>query len=93
MTKTYNTGKNDAGKNHLGLVLGGFAGALEAVGLVGTYGATIYSDNNWKSVGDGVGRHTDALLRHQLSKMGVVELLDNLYKDCGLWYYDYNLMV
>ena len=45
MTKQYNTGKNDAGKNRLGLVLGGFADALEDVGLVGTYGASIYSDN------------------------------------------------
>ena len=84
MTKPYNTGKNDAGKNRLGLVLGGFAGALEAVGLVGAYGATVYSDNSWKSVGNGVGRYTNALLRHQLSKMMVVELLDNLYEDCAL---------
>ena len=43
MTRQYNTGKNDAGKNRLGLVLGGFAGALEAVGLVGTYGTTIFT--------------------------------------------------
>lgn len=31
--------KLDAGKNRLGLVLGGFARALQEIGRVGTYGA------------------------------------------------------
>lgn len=56
--------KLDAGKNRLGLVLGGFAGALEQVGLVGTGGAVTYSDNGWKSVPDGAARYEDAMLRH-----------------------------
>jgi hypothetical protein len=42
--------KMDAGKNRLGLVLGGFALALQEVGKVGTYGAVKY---------------TDAMYRHQ----------------------------
>ena len=37
--------KLDAGKNRLGLVLGGFSSALQEVGKVGTYGAKKYSDN------------------------------------------------
>ena len=88
MTKPYNTGKNDAGKNRLGLVLGGFAGALEAVGLVGTYGATIYSDNSWRCVENGVERYTDALLRHQLSKMSGQKLDKEsgmLHAACVAW--------
>ena len=56
--------KLDAGKNRLGLVLGGFAQALEQVGLVGTGGAVTYSDNGWKEVADGIARYEDAMLRH-----------------------------
>lgn len=56
--------KLDAGKNRLGLVLGGFANALEAVGLVGTYGAEKYTPNGWKEVPDGVARYEDAMMRH-----------------------------
>jgi len=56
--------KLDAGKNRLGLVLGGFARALEQVGLVGTGGAVTYSDNGWKKVPDGIARYEDAMLRH-----------------------------
>lgn len=56
--------KLDAGKNRLGLVLGGFARALEQVGLVGTGGAVTYSDNGWKEVDDGIARYEDAMLRH-----------------------------
>ena len=71
MTKPYDSGKDkdDAGKNRLGMVLGGFAGALEAVGLVGTYGATKYSDGGWKSVENGVERYNDAMMRHWIKKM------------------------
>ena len=56
--------KLDAGKNRLSLVLGGFANALEAVGLVGTYGAEKYTPNGWKEVPDGVARYEDAMMRH-----------------------------
>lgn len=58
--------KLDAGKNRLGLVLGGFSRALQAVGEVGTYGANKYTDNGWVAVPNGVDRYTDALLRHLL---------------------------
>lgn len=60
--------KLDAGKNRLGLVLFGFARALQEVGRVGTYGAQKYTDNGWMEVPDGVRRYTDALLRHLLKE-------------------------
>ncbi len=60
--------KLDAGKNRLGLVLMAFAPALLEVGRVGTYGAVKYTDNGWKSVPDGIGRYTDAMLRHLLTE-------------------------
>lgn len=56
--------KLDAGKNRLGLVLGGFSSALLAVGKVGTFGANKYTDNGWMVVPNGVERYTDAMLRH-----------------------------
>lgn len=56
--------KLDAGKNRLGLVLCGFARALQEVGKVGTYGANKYTDNGWMEVPDGERRYTDAMLRH-----------------------------
>lgn len=60
--------KLDAGKNRLGLVLCGFARALQEVGRVGTYGANKYSDNGWIDVPDGERRYTDAMFRHLLSE-------------------------
>lgn len=76
MTETDPTGRNacdagaklDAGKNRIGLVVGGFSNALQAVSEIGTYGANKYSDNGWKSVPDGVNRYTDALYRHLLKE-------------------------
>lgn len=62
--------KLDAGKVRLGLVLGGFARALEEVGRVGTYGAKKYTDDGWMSVPDGQSRYTDAMYRHLLSEAG-----------------------
>lgn len=64
--KSLNTpgAKADAGKNMLGLVLGDFARAVEAVGLVGTYGAGKYSKSGWLSVPEGLDRYTDAMYRH-----------------------------
>jgi len=56
--------KLDAGKNRLGLVMCGFARALQEVGKVGTYGAGKYTDNGWIEVPDGERRYTDAMLRH-----------------------------
>ena len=60
--------KLDAGKVRVGLVLFGFARALEQVARVGTYGSEKYSDNGWMQVPDGVRRYTDALLRHLLAE-------------------------
>ena len=60
--------KLDAGKNRLGLVLGSFSRALQAVGEVGTYGANKYSANGWIEVPDGAARYTDAMLRHYLKE-------------------------
>lgn len=56
--------KLDSGKNRLGLVLGGFAEALQGVGLVGTYGANKYTPDGWKYVENGRERYWDALWRH-----------------------------
>lgn len=60
--------KLDANKNRLGLVLSGFANALQEVGKVGTYGAAKYTDNGWRHVADGIARYTDAMYRHQLAE-------------------------
>ena len=60
--------KLDDGKNRLGLVMFGFARALQEVGKVGTYGAKKYSDNGWMDVPDGERRYTDAMCRHLLKE-------------------------
>jgi hypothetical protein len=60
--------KLDHGKNRLGLVLGGFPRALQAVGEVGTMGASKYTDSGWKQVVNGEQRYTDALLRHLMKE-------------------------
>lgn len=60
--------KLDAGKNRIGLVLHGFARALQEVSRVGTYGARKYSPNGWKAVPDAYDRYTDAMYRHLLSE-------------------------
>ena len=62
--------KLDAGKNRLGLVFGGFANALEAVGRVGTLGAQKYTDHGWLTVPNGIERYTDAMYRHLLAEAG-----------------------
>ncbi|MGB0467725.1 MAG: dATP/dGTP diphosphohydrolase domain-containing protein [Pontibacterium sp.] len=62
--------KHDAGKPRLGLVLGGFAGALTEVGRVGTFGAEKYTDDGWQTVPDGLARYTDAMMRHLLAELG-----------------------
>jgi hypothetical protein len=60
--------KLDAGKNRLGLVLGGFTRALQEVGKVGTFGAAKYTNNGWLSVPNGQARYTDAMFRHLLKE-------------------------
>lgn len=60
--------KLDQGKNRLGLVINGFARALEEVGKVGTYGAEKYTDNGWQDVPDGINRYTDAMYRHLIAE-------------------------
>lgn len=60
--------KLDAGKNRLGLMVGGFSKALEAVGQVTTFGANKYSPGGWQHVENGVERYTDALYRHLLKE-------------------------
>ena len=60
--------KLDAGKPRVGRVLGSFAQALREVAMVGTYGASKYTDNGWVEVPDGIGRYTDAMLRHYLAE-------------------------
>lgn len=60
--------KLDAGKNRLGLVISGFALALQEVGLVGTFGANKYTANGWQTVPNGIERYTDAMYRHLLKE-------------------------
>lgn len=60
--------KLDSGKNRIGLVLNGFARALEEISKVGTYGAKKYTDNGWMNVPNGVERYTDAMYRHILEE-------------------------
>ena len=56
--------KYDQGKNRLGLVLSGFANALQEVGEIGTAGAIKYSDNGWLEVENAYERYLDAMFRH-----------------------------
>ena len=58
--------KLDHGKLRAGLVLQGFKRALIGVSKVGTFGASKYSDDGWKSVANGFSRYQDALYRHLL---------------------------
>lgn len=60
--------KLDNGKPRTGLVVFGFAKALDEVAKVGTFGANKYCVNGWKSVPQGVDRYSDALMRHLLAE-------------------------
>lgn len=60
--------KLDDGKTRMGLVVGGFARALKAVGEVGTFGAVKYSPDGWVDVPDGIARYTDAMYRHLMDE-------------------------
>lgn len=66
--------KLDVGKNRLGLVLNGFALALQEVGLVGTFGANKYTANGWQTVPNGIERYTDAMYRHLLKEAAGEEI-------------------
>lgn len=60
--------KGSEGKPRTGMVLGGFALALDAVARVGTYGATKYEDDGWTRVDSGYFKYTDAMFRHLLAE-------------------------
>ena len=60
--------KLDAGKIRTGMVIEGFARALNEVAKVGTFGANKYTDNGWMEVENGCSRYTDAMYRHLISE-------------------------
>lgn len=60
--------KDDNGKIRVGLMVEGFARALEAVAEISTYGAHKYSDGGWQHVPKGVARYSDAMGRHWLAE-------------------------
>ena len=59
--------KLDNGKVRAG-VLADFGEALDAVAMVGTYGANKYTRNGWESVPNAIERYTDAKWRHLLAQ-------------------------
>ena len=59
--------KLDDGKVLAG-VLADFSYALQAVAVVGTFGARKYSRGGWQKVDAGEERYTDALWRHLLAE-------------------------
>lgn len=56
--------KYDEDKPITGTILQDFGNALNAVALVGTFGAQKYSKSNWLKVDNGIERYTDAMARH-----------------------------
>lgn len=60
--------KLDSGKVRAGLVISGFSRAIKEVSAVGTFGASKYTPNGWKTVPDGIERYTDAMYRHLLAE-------------------------
>ena len=83
--------KLDAGKPRMGLVLGGFATALEQVARVGTHGADKYSDNGWKELVNGEDRYLDAALRHILKHLKG-EIVDPDFGETHLAHASWNLL-
>ncbi len=67
--------KYDGGKILAGVLTQDFPRALEAVAVIGTYGARKYARNSWLAVPDGFQRYSDAMVRHQL-KIGQGEVYD-----------------
>jgi hypothetical protein len=58
--------KYDAGKPRAGLMVEDFAGALETVDAVTTFGAKKYAPHSWATVPDARNRYYDAFIRHIL---------------------------
>ena len=56
----YDTGKSPIFRGAIAY----FPRAIEAVASVSSFGATKYAWNGWRHVPDGLGRYTDAMLRH-----------------------------
>jgi hypothetical protein len=83
--------KLDAGKPRMGLVLGGFATALEQVARVGTHGADKYSDNGWRELVNGEDRFLDAALRHILKHLKG-EIVDPDFGETHLAHASWNLL-
>lgn len=84
--------KDDGGKAPIyrgGLAY--FPNAIEAVSAVSAFGATKYAWNGWLHVPDGLGRYTDALVRH-LASEAKGEIVDS---DSGLphaWHCAWNAL-
>lgn len=71
--------KYDDGKPRLGEMIIDFKEPLTELCKVWEYGADKYSKSNWKEVGNGLERYTNAMIRHLLAEE------DNLYdKESGL---------
>jgi hypothetical protein len=68
--------KLDGGKPRPHFVLGGFSNALEAVTVVGTYGAVKYTDNGWREVPSGIERYSEAMMRHWLQESQGIDFDD-----------------
>lgn len=60
--------KYDTGKARLGEMITDFAKPLFLVCKVWEFGANKYSKSNWKKVGNGKDRYTNAMLRHIASE-------------------------
>lgn len=60
--------KFDDGKPITGEVLEGFSSALQAVALVGSFGAEKYGKNSWRHVENGITRYLNAEYRHKLQR-------------------------
>lgn len=72
-------------------VLSYFPNAVEGVATVSAFGARKYAWNGWLYIPDGLGRYTDAMVRH-LNSEGKGEVLDT---DSGLphaWHCAWNAL-
>ncbi|WP_416398108.1 dATP/dGTP diphosphohydrolase domain-containing protein [Allohahella sp. A8] len=59
--------KHDTGKPRTGLMVDGFALALNEVAKVTTFGAEKYAPDNWRKVDNATSRYRDAVYRHLLA--------------------------
>lgn len=60
--------KYDQGKPRLGEMLIDFSDSLTLVAQVWAFGADKYAKSNWKHVGNGIDRYTNAMLRHLIKE-------------------------